>query len=608
MPPSRFSRPKLSGTVTVRRFQQPQLETVVKISKGELSEGLEAIASRVGLGSSSSTDEHTIDLCLVDEQELALMGKLVDKGVYYLSGGVLLPTHESVAVCHSASNIGGSGASSGRVLAPDCAVLWAFDPRMLLHRPLNNRSPETPYRLQCAVKALQQCERANDILPAELLGPLSLNMDGSMQRDLQPDPAKVSSKNRARWIPARCARADEVYSFHAPESYRDFIERGVALTSLKSDVYCNEETSSVAARLSVGAVVDASVKVLQGVGCLRRDSTVSHTDVPLFAYCLVRPPGHHCTSSQPSGFCLLNNVAVAAAQLRQQRSVTSTSGMPRIAILDLDVHFGEGSASFVEGIGDPQTLLYLSLHRYDKQKFYPFDQRGDSAYVGRVNNSESPPKGCICNVAVHTNANNPTLCEHVISDHLMNGVLEEIFLPRLEAFQPDVVLVSLGFDAAYGDPLGKMAVENGFASVIARLKHWCIEEGRIVGLVVVLEGGYNPTSVAQGAVTVGLALSLPQTDSTVQPFLQEHLPRVWADLRQRQMRQLRDWRQAQKERVEEVATETAAAPTEDGISRVALPPEQVADDAELLGRHRRWCASLISRVLQTHREALNAVA
>lgn len=607
MPPPRFSRPKLNGMVTVRRFLPPQLETVAAISKGELTEGLDAVALRVGLRAPSLTDAHAAELCLVDKQELTLMGKMVDKGVYYLSGGVPLLPQVPGGATPGATILSGDGAPQSSSLPPDCSVLWAFDPRMLLHQPVSNRSPETPYRLQRAIAALQECERAGDILPAELLGPLAMNIDGSTQADLQPDPARVNGGNRARWIPARFATADEVYSFHEPQTYSSFIKDGAALTSLKSDVYCNEGTSSAAALLAIGAVIDASASVLRGVESARRDSTTARTDVPLVAYCLVRPPGHHCTASQPSGFCLVNNVAVAVAQLRKQHAAALPSGMPRVAIVDLDVHFGEGSASFVEGVGDAQTLLYLSLHRYDHQKFYPFDRRGDSAYVGgETGRLES--RGCICNVAVHTDASDPSLCEHVISDHLINRVMEGVFLPRLEQFQPDVVLVSLGFDAAYGDPLGRMAVENGFASTVARLKHWCTQENRLVGLVVVLEGGYNPASVAQGAVSVGLALSLPRVDPAVQELMKERTPRVWADLRQRQERQLREWRHIQKELAAEEAIGEAVTATESGACAAPSQPVQVADDTVLLERHKDWCTSLIRRVTQLHQESIRGAA
>lgn len=587
----------------MRRLQPPQIETEAQISKGELVEGLEVVASRVELRSSATLPVSSEDLCLVDDQGLALMGRLVDKGVYYVSGGVPFASSETGGPPTSLSTPECGNKSPVAWPLPDCAVLWAFDLRMLLHRSHENRSPETPYRLQRAIEALQQSERARDILPAELLRPLQFHVDGSAMVNEQLDAPRPSDDNCAVWIPARLATADEIYSFHDRGPYREFVETGAALTAVKSDVYCNPDTSSTAARLSVGAVTDAGATVLRGVEAARRCSTLPRTQNSLVAFCLVRPPGHHCTASQPSGFCLLNNVAVATAQLRLCRSASLPSEVPRVAILDLDVHFGEGSASFVESVADPQTLLYLSLHRHDQGKFYPFDSRGDSGYVGGEVGGHSS-KGCICNVAVHTKAHNPSACEQVISDHVFNEVLEKVFLPRLQRFCPDIVFVSLGFDAAYGDPLGKMAVEGGFASVVSRLKRWCTQEDRVSGLVVVLEGGYNPASVAQGILSVGLALSLPQADPVVQARTQERTPRVWSDLRQRQERQLREWQLTQKERAEESTKCAMSSGALDDALTDALRPEQVLDDAALLGRHKEWCACMIDKVRQLHAAAL----
>ncbi|KAG5485811.1 hypothetical protein LSCM1_07224 [Leishmania martiniquensis] len=605
MPPPRFARPELNGTVIVRRFQLPQLETEAHIRKGDLREPLEAVAGRVGLRARCSTGSSSTGLCLVDNQELALMGKLVDKGVYYITGSACTDAGDSDTSPQSTdAAVLSSATSEAAPQPPDITVGWCFDARMLLHRSETNRSPETPHRLQRAIETLQSCERACDVLPAELLVPFTMHMDGSLEPDLGRAAPSISAANRSQWIPARLATYEEVCSFQDPRVYDDFVKSGAALTSLKSDVYCSDETSSVAALLSAGAVIDASVAALRGLAASRSSNTSSTTGraLPLVSFCLVRPPGHHCTASKPSGFCLVNNVAIAAQQLRTRHASVLPSGPPRIAILDLDVHFGEGTASFVEDACDPASLLYLSLHRYDERRFYPFDGRGDTAYVGGSRDAAS--KGGICNVAVHTNAQQPTQCEQVISDHLMNSVLEEIFLPRLAQFRPDLVLVSLGFDVAYGDPLGKMAVEGGFASVLSRLKGWCLHDERTVGLIVVLEGGYNPEAVAQGVLSVALALSLPRTDPALQRLAKERLPKVWADLRQRQERRHREWQQLRRERAEaDVGAAIAGRGCE--IRPPELEePEQVQEDALLLSRHKRWCAALIAKVKQIHRDAM----
>nr|CCM13272.1 histone deacetylase, putative [Leishmania guyanensis] len=186
----------------------------------------------------------------------------------------------------------------------------------------------------------------------------------------------------------------------------------------------------------------------------------------------------------------------------------------------------------------------------------------------------------------------------------MNSVLEEIFLRRLAQFRPDLIMVSLGFDAAYGDPLGKMAVEGGFASVLSRLKEWCLHEGRSVGLVVALEGGYNPEAVAQGVLSVALALSLPRTDPLLQQLLVERPPKVWADLRQRQERRHREWQNLRRERAEEGIGGVLIGQSSEMKPPASEEPEKPQEDALLLDRHRRWCAALVAKVQQIHRDAM----
>ncbi|GET86215.1 histone deacetylase, putative [Leishmania tarentolae] len=601
---SRFARPDLNGTVIVRRFQPPQLETEARIRKGDLKEPLEAVAGRVGLRARCSTGSLSAGLCLVDDQEIVLMGKLVDKGVYYITGGVCTDAEGSDTSLQSSKAAAVNNAAWGAApQPPDITVGWCFDARMLLHRSDTNRSPETPHRLQRAIETLQGCDRALDVLPTELLAPFTVHTDSSLEHSGRAVPS-ISAANRSKWIPTRLATFEEVCSFQDPKVYEHFLTTGAALVNLKSDVYCNDETSSVAARLSAGAAIDASVAALRGVAASRSGTASSAAGRvhPLVSFCLVRPPGHHCAASQPSGFCLVNNVAIAAQQLRVRYASVLPTGPPRIAILDLDVHFGEETASFVEGACDPASLLYLSLHRYDHGQFYPFDGRGDTAYVGGSLHPSS--KGSICNVAVHTNGQHPARCEQVISDHLMNSVIEEIFLPRLAQFEPDLIMVSLGFDAAYGDPLGKMAVEGGFASVLSRLKGWCLHEGRTAGLVVVLEGGYNPEAVAQGVLSVALALSLPRTDPLLQRFLEEKPPKVWADLRQRQERRHREWQHLQREREEGDAAAASSGCRSEFKVVASEEPEQVQEDALLLDRHKRWCAELVAKVQKIHQEAM----
>lgn len=497
-PSTTIPRRALTGVITIRRLTPPQIETEATISKGKVTEELRAIGVRVGL--EESDDE---PLSIGNEQGLCIMGKLFAQQIYYLCGGTLSYGNTQYK-CNE-------GAES--------SVLWSFDERTLLHEPLNHRSPETPYRLQRAVEALRGCQRAALILPSPILA-----------LPLAPDPG-----NKSQFQVSRFATLEEITLFHDPNRYKNFIEKGEVLDNLRSDVYCNEGTSSCAARLSAGAVIDVSSKVLKNISCERMKKPLSEAHSTL-GFCLIRPPGHHCTSDTPSGFCLVNNVAVAAASLlrgpKVGLEVEGTFRSPKIAIIDLDVHFGEGTASFVDnyvqGDAGEFPLLYLSLHRYDNGSFYPFHPEGSSDYTGNIH------KGCIFNAGINTNASDPEKCYEVISDFLLEKIIKDSFIPQLQKFQPDIVYCSLGFDAAYGDPLGKMAVEGGFAQSIRLLKEWCLKG--IVGLIVVLEGGYNPESVSSGVLSVAHALTFSADDLDVQNFCRPCMPKVWSDIRKRQER------------------------------------------------------------------------
>lgn len=586
MPPPPFTRPKLSGVVTIHRFQPPQLVTTARISKGELTEDLPTIAARLQLAVSDGSE-----LCLIDAHGISILSRLVDGGTYYVGGGVVL---EEDALPPPTASTGDQppwpSSSQEMLLAPDISVAWAYDERVLLHEPGTHRSPETPYRLQRAMEMLRQCPRSADLLPAELLREPSVLRPALVGRTGGVAPVCL--------LP-RFATAEEILSVHDRGVYGNFLNSGEALQDLRSDVYCNEQTSAVAVKLSVAAVIDASRAVLDGVGRYRCTKQISAD--PLAAFCLVRPPGHHCTARRPSGFCLVNNVAIAAYQVLTHSVLAGRQ--PRVAILDLDVHYGEGTVEFVNSYQAPAAtraaaseadhfpLLYLSLHRFDEGRFYPFEASGASSCTG------GRDRGGICNVGVDTSAHVPGACERVISDFLLERVMREVFLPRLAAFRPDLVLLSLGFDAAYGDPLGKMAVEGGFAQSVRVLKHWCLhghiavgtEEmaspstplpGHIpAGLVVVLEGGYNPEAVAVGVLGVAHALSLPPHDASVAAFARARVPKVWGDLRRRQNRKVKEWQETGKE---------------------GNPPLTVPDDTALLERHLQWCSAVIEDVRRAH--------
>jgi acetoin utilization deacetylase AcuC-like enzyme len=209
-------------------------------------------------------------------------------------------------------------------------------------------------------------------------------------------------------------------------------------------------TSWAPALRSVGAVVEAVMRVQRGA----LDN----------AYCLPRPPGHHATPGAAMGFCLFNNVAIAAAWLLR-------TGVQRVAILDYDVHHGNGTQ---DAFVDEPRVLYVSTHQYP---LYPgtghWRERGNGS---TVNLSLPPGSG----------------------DEVYSAVLERLVEPVVRRFQPEFILVSLGFDAFWNDPLASMRLSvGGYATLIRSARE--LAAGR---LVIALEGGYDLRALAYGSDAV----------------------------------------------------------------------------------------------------------
>lgn len=176
------------------------------------------------------------------------------------------------------------------------------------------------------------------------------------------------------------------------------------------------------------------------------------------AYVLTRPPGHHASAAESMGFCLFNNVAIAA---RRARGL----GCERVAIVDWDVHHGNGT--------EDGSVLFVSLHQDD---FYPVG-RGRTSDRGR-----GAGEGATINLPLPAGSGDAVYLE----------AIEEAVLPALRRFSPDLILVSAGQDPEASDPLGRMSVTSeGFRGMAERLRDAAVEHcaGRLVALQ---EGGYSP--------------------------------------------------------------------------------------------------------------------
>jgi acetoin utilization deacetylase AcuC-like enzyme len=176
------------------------------------------------------------------------------------------------------------------------------------------------------------------------------------------------------------------------------------------------------------------------------------------AFCGVRPPGHHAGPSRAMGFCLFNNVAIAAQHARHKH------GIERIAIVDFDVHHGNGTQ---EAFARDGGVLYASTHQYP---WYPGSGSADQTGVGNLVNVPLP--------------------DGTDSSAFRDAVASKI-IPAVDRFKPELLLVSAGFDAHRDDPLASLRLdESDFAWITRELATLANKHAR-AGLVSALEGGYN---------------------------------------------------------------------------------------------------------------------
>jgi acetoin utilization deacetylase AcuC-like enzyme len=183
-------------------------------------------------------------------------------------------------------------------------------------------------------------------------------------------------------------------------------------------------------------------------------------------FSLLRPPGHHAERDRAMGFCLFGNLAVAA------RHALDSLGADRVFVLDWDVHHGNGTNSIFHS---SREVLFASIHQYP---FYP-----GTGPLSDVGSGEG--EGFSINLPVPAGADEDLFC----------GLVEHVVLPAARAFDPDLVLVSAGFDAHRDDPVGGCALET---SSFAELTRQMLTLGKPVGCV--LEGGYDLDALA-GSVT-----------------------------------------------------------------------------------------------------------
>ena len=263
-------------------------------------------------------------------------------------------------------------------------------------------------------------------------------------------PERLAALHAAypEFVSARPADRAEIEACHDPR----YVDRVRALSREGSTVLLDPDTvltpsSYDAALLAAGAAIQA---------------------VELGGFALVRPPGHHALHDRAMGFCVFGNVAVAA------RFAQRELGLERVAILDWDVHHGNGTEA---NFWDDRTVLFVSLHRWP---FYP--------------GTGGPGQGNETTINVPLPAGS--------GDDDYADAMERLVEPAIRSFAPDLLLVSAGFDAAESDPLGGMRVtEDGFRDLASRAAALCER------VSLVLEGGYDVDALPAlvGATLAGLS-------------------------------------------------------------------------------------------------------
>ncbi|HOA72028.1 MAG TPA: histone deacetylase [Phycisphaerae bacterium] len=265
---------------------------------------------------------------------------------------------------------------------------------------------------------------------------------------------------------ADLALIERVHSPAYIERFRTRCERGLPYVDTVECPLCPATFET--ARRAVGGVIAACDAVMAG----RCESV----------FCAVRPPGHHAEVDKAYGFCYFNNIAIAAEYLRHEH------GLRRMAILDWDVHHGNGTQHHFEA--DPD-IFFVSIHQHPRTLFPGTgfeDERGIDAGLNATLNCPMMP-GCI--------------------DEHYHHVFEEQILPRIAEFRPEFLLISAGFDAHVDDPLAHIDLStDAFEWMTVQSVRLMRELGH-PRIVSVLEGGYNLDALADCVLAHLQGLRLP---------------------------------------------------------------------------------------------------
>jgi acetoin utilization deacetylase AcuC-like enzyme len=264
-------------------------------------------------------------------------------------------------------------------------------------------------------------------------------------------------------IETRQAVTEEITLCHVldyVEYVKEFCKNGGGY--LDPDTYSNKFSY-----LSAATVVGSSIELTKAVikGKLKN------------GFALIRPPGHHALANKSMGFCLFGNIAIAA------KVALTLPGINKVAIVDFDVHHGNGTQSLV---GDNPKILFISTHQYP---YYP-----GTGGIREIGHLES--EGTVVNIPLPAG----------VGDEGYKLIYEKVIIPSIERFNPDLILVSAGYDAHWDDPLANLNLSLTGYNWISRELIKCAERVCKDKIVFFLEGGYNLQVLSNGVANTIRAL------------------------------------------------------------------------------------------------------
>jgi acetoin utilization deacetylase AcuC-like enzyme len=292
-------------------------------------------------------------------------------------------------------------------------------------------------------------------------------------------------------IEAKPATSEQIARVHHPQlikAIEEVCKQGPGIIDY-APTYVTQ-TSFVDAMLAVGGVI----------ACTR---AVINNDAKN-AFAIVRPPGHHAEPDRSMGFCIFNNIAIAACEALEH-------GIERVMVIDYDAHHGNGTQA---ACMDDDRFGFISTHQW-------------GIYPGTGWIEDAPhAKGRLVNVPLHAFA----------GDKVFTRVADEIFKPVVESFRPQMLFISAGFDAHWNDPITSLGLSTqGFYNISKKLVELA-EEFCNHKIVFVLEGGYDPDNVADGAMAVFDAL----TNSPLRTDAHDPSPHQESDHESR-IAEIRNW-------------------------------------------------------------------